>query len=63
MPAGKLREAMALVPNEVVDRSITTGNVEQCAKRIQAFAGVADELKLARAGQRNDTGTMADYED
>jgi len=63
MPAGKLREAMALVPNEVVDRSTITGNVEQCAKRIQAFAGVADELKLARTGQRNDTGTMADYED
>jgi hypothetical protein len=24
---------------------------------------VADELILARTGQRNDTGTMADYED
>ena len=63
MPAGKLREAMALVPDEVVDRMTITGNVEQCARRIQAYAGVADELILARTGQRNDTGTMADYED
>ena len=63
MPAGKLREAMALVPDEVIDRMTITGNVEQCARRIEAYAGVADELILARTGQRNDTGTMADYED
>ncbi len=63
MPAGKLREAMALVPDEVVDRMTITGNVEQCARRIEEYAGVADELILARTGQRNDTRTMADYED
>ena len=63
MPAGKLREAMALVPDEVIDRMTITGNVEQCARRIEAYVGVADELILARTGQRKDTGTMADYED
>ena len=63
MPVGKLREAMALVPDEVVDRMTITGNVEQCARRIEAYVGVADELILARTAQRKDTGTMADYED
>ena len=63
MPAGKLREAMALVPDEVIDRMTITGNVAQCAERIEEYAGVADELILARTGQRGDTHTMADYED
>ena len=63
MPAGKLREAMALVPDEVIDRMTITGNVAQCVKRIEEYAGVADELILARTGQRNDTHTMTDYED
>ena len=63
MPAGKLREAMALVPDEVIDRMTITGNVAQCAERIEEYAGVADELILARTGQRSDTHTMADYED
>lgn len=63
MPAGKLREAMALVPDAVIDRMTITGDVEHCARRIEAYVGIADELILARTGQRNDTGTMKDYED
>jgi alkanesulfonate monooxygenase SsuD/methylene tetrahydromethanopterin reductase-like flavin-dependent oxidoreductase (luciferase family) len=63
MPAGKLAEAMALVPDEVVDTMTITGNLEQCAARIAAYEGVADELILARTGQRSDSRTMADYSD
>jgi alkanesulfonate monooxygenase SsuD/methylene tetrahydromethanopterin reductase-like flavin-dependent oxidoreductase (luciferase family) len=63
MPAGKLAEAMALVPDEVVDTMTITGNLEQCAARIASYEGVADELILARTGQRSDTRTMADYSD
>ena len=63
MPNGRIKEAMALVPDEVVDRMTITGNIEQCAERINQYAGVADELILARTGQRNDTRTISDYED
>jgi len=61
MPAGRLREAMDLVPDEVIDTMTITGNIEQCVARVQAYAGVADELILARTAQRDDTKTMADY--
>lgn len=63
MPAGKLREAMSLVPDEVVDNMTITGNLEQCAARIEAYSGVADELILARTAQRSDSRTIADYND
>jgi alkanesulfonate monooxygenase SsuD/methylene tetrahydromethanopterin reductase-like flavin-dependent oxidoreductase (luciferase family) len=63
MPAGRLSEAMALVPDEVIDRMTITGNVEQCAERIQEYEGVATEIILARTGQRGDTRSIRDYED
>lgn len=63
MPLGKIKEAMALVPDEVVDTMTITGNLEQCAARIREYEGVADELILARTGQRKDTKTMSDYEE
>ncbi len=62
MPAGRLSEAMALVPEEVVDRLTITGNVEQCIKRMKEYSGVADELILARTGQPGDTQAINDYE-
>ena len=63
MPLGKMSEAMALVPDEVVDNMTITGNLEQCAARINEYEGVADELILARTAQRNDTKTMSDYDE
>ena len=62
VPAGRLAEAMTLVPDAVVDTMTITGNVEQCAERIKAYEGIADELILARTGQRDDQHTLADYE-
>ncbi len=63
VPAGRLTEAIDLVPDAVVDTMTITGTVEQCAARIQDYEGVADELILARTAQRGDTNTLADYED
>ena len=63
MPAGRLGEAIDLVPQEVVDRLTITGNVEQCIERVNEYTGVADELILARTAQQGDTQTMRDYDD
>ena len=63
MPTGNLKEAMALVPEEVIDTMTITGTIEECEKRIQEYQGVSDELILARTGQQGDTGTLADYKD
>ena len=62
MPAGRLEEAKALVPDAVIDSMTITGNLEQCAARVRQYEGVADELILARTGQRSDKRTMQDYE-
>jgi len=63
MPAGKLREAMALVPDEVIDSMTITGTVADCAARIDAYEGVADEVILARTGQRGDAPGLAAYDE
>ena len=53
VPAGKLREAIDLVPEEVVDTMTITGDVKQCAARVREYA--ASGRHFARTGQRNDT--------
>jgi alkanesulfonate monooxygenase SsuD/methylene tetrahydromethanopterin reductase-like flavin-dependent oxidoreductase (luciferase family) len=58
-----LAEAIDLVPDAVVDTMTITGTVAQCAARIKEYEGVADELILARTAQRDDTHTLADYDD
>lgn len=63
MPVGRLQEAMALVPDEVIDSMTITGNLQQCERRVKAYEGVADELIFARTPQRSDSGEMADYDD
>ena len=63
VPAGRLREAIDLVPEEVVDTMTITGDVEQCAARVREYEGIADELILARTGQRNDAQSIKDYEE
>jgi len=63
MPAGRLNEAMALVPDTVIDHLTVTGNVEQCVERMKEYSRVSDELILARTGQQGDTMTMSDYDE
>ena len=62
MPAGRLREAMALVPEEVIDSMTITGDLKTCVARIREYEGVADEVILARTGQRGDAPGMTSYE-
>jgi alkanesulfonate monooxygenase SsuD/methylene tetrahydromethanopterin reductase-like flavin-dependent oxidoreductase (luciferase family) len=63
MPQGRLREAMGLVPEEVIDTMTITGNLDECTARIREYEGVADELILARTAQRGEAQGMAAYED
>jgi len=63
MPAGKLREAMALVPDEVIDTMTITGTVADCIARVEQYEGVADEVILARTGQRGEAPGLAAYDD
>jgi 5,10-methylenetetrahydromethanopterin reductase len=62
MPAGRIQDAMKLVPDEVVDTMTITGNLEQCTTRILEYEGVADELILARTAQRGEDGGIKAYE-
>ncbi len=63
MPAGKLREAMALVPDEVIDTMTITGTVQDCMARIAEYEGVADEVILARTAQRGEAPGVDAYGD
>jgi alkanesulfonate monooxygenase SsuD/methylene tetrahydromethanopterin reductase-like flavin-dependent oxidoreductase (luciferase family) len=63
IPAGRLREAIELVPEEVVDTMTITGNLEQCIARVRDYEGVADELILARTAQSSDEQRIHDYEE
>lgn len=44
VPAGKVRDAMAQVPDEVVDRLTLTGTPTAVARRVGAYDGLADEV-------------------
>ena len=63
MPQGRLNEAMALVPDEVIDTMTITGTPDQCQARLEEYEGVADQLILARTGQRGDAGGISAYDE
>ena len=63
MPAGRLQEAMALVPEEVIDTMTITGNLATCSARVEQYQGIADELILARTAQRDEPQGLAAYDD
>lgn len=63
MPQAKLREAMDLVPEAVVDTMTITGNVAQCAARIAEYEGVADQIIAFRIAQPGETRGIGAYED
>ncbi len=62
MPQGRLREAIDLVPDEVVDTMTIAGTVEQCAARIAEYEGVADEIIFFRIAQPDEPAGIAAYE-
>lgn len=51
MPDGRTAEAMELVPDEVIDTMTITGTPAQCAARIAAYEGLADEIIFFRVDQ------------
>lgn len=61
MPMGRLEEAMAWVPDEVVDTMTVTGTLDDCITRIGEYQDLADEVILARTAQRDDTRDLSDY--
>lgn len=62
MPAGRTREAMAAVPDEVIDTMTITGTPAQCAARVADYAGLADEVIAFRVPQRGEPAGLAAYE-
>ena len=44
VPQGRIREAMTHIDDEIVDRLTITGTAAQCAERLAAYDGLADEV-------------------
>jgi alkanesulfonate monooxygenase SsuD/methylene tetrahydromethanopterin reductase-like flavin-dependent oxidoreductase (luciferase family) len=63
MPEGRTREAMDLVPDEVIDTMTITGTPAQCAARIAEYDGLADEIILMRLGQQGQSSGPSAWED
>jgi 5,10-methylenetetrahydromethanopterin reductase len=63
MPAGRTRDAMNLVPDEVIDTMTITGTPSECAARIEEYEGLADEVVAIRIAQRGEPAGMAAYVD
>lgn len=62
MPAGRTAEAMALVPDEVIDTMTITGSPSVCAARLRDYEGVADEVIAFRVAQRGEPAGIAAFE-
>lgn len=62
MPEGQIREAIGLVPDEVVDTMTITGTPAQCAARIADYSDLTSEIILFRVPQRTDPAGLAGYE-
>ncbi|MCP5025232.1 MAG: LLM class flavin-dependent oxidoreductase [Actinomycetia bacterium] len=62
MPEGKTRQAMEVVPDEVVDTMTITGTPADCAARVAEYEGLADEIIAFRVAQRDEPAGMAAYQ-
>ncbi len=62
IPAGRLGEAMALVPDEVIDTMTITGTPRECAARIAEYEHLADEIIAFRIPQRGESAGVAAFE-
>jgi alkanesulfonate monooxygenase SsuD/methylene tetrahydromethanopterin reductase-like flavin-dependent oxidoreductase (luciferase family) len=63
MPAGRIREAMDLVPDEVIDTMTITGTPTECVERIAEYEGLADEIIAFRIPQKGEPVGAAAFED
>ncbi len=62
MPMGKTREAMDVLPDEVIDTMTITGTPAQCAARIAEYDGVSDEIIAFRIAQKDEPKGVAAFE-
>jgi len=62
IPAGRMREAMDLVPDEVIDTMTVTGTPAECARRIAEYDGLADEIVFGRVPQPEEPKGVAGFE-
>ncbi len=62
MPAGNIREAMALVPDEVIDTMTITGTPQECVARIGEYEGLADEIIAIRLAQKEEPAGVAAFD-
>lgn len=63
MPAGEIREAMARVPDEVIDTMTISGTPAECAARLDDYDGLADEVVAIRVAQPDEPTGPAAYTD
>ncbi len=63
MPAGETGDAMARVPDEVIDTMTITGTPEQCAARVAEYDGLADEVVAIRVSQQDEPSGPAAYDE
>ena len=54
MPAGRTREAMDRVPDDVVDALTISGTPDECLARLEDYEGLVDDVVALRVPQRND---------
>jgi alkanesulfonate monooxygenase SsuD/methylene tetrahydromethanopterin reductase-like flavin-dependent oxidoreductase (luciferase family) len=62
IPAGRVSEAMGLVPDEVIDTMTITGTPAECASRIAEYEGLADEIVFGRVPQPEEPTGVAAFE-
>ena len=54
MPKGETAEAMDLLPEEIVDTLTISGTPTECARRIDEYEGIADQIVMMRVSQKNE---------
>ena len=62
MPKGKTSEAMDLLPEEIVDTLTISGTPSECARRIDEYEGIADQIVMMRVPQKNEPAGVEAYE-
>ena len=62
MPKGETAEAMDLLPEEIVDTLTISGTPSECARRIEEYEGIADQIVMMRVSQKNEPAGVEAYE-
>lgn len=62
IPAGRLDEAIDLVPDGVIDTMTITGTPAECAARIAEYDRIADEIIIGRVPQPEEPAGVAAFE-